>query len=67
MRALWLLLPTCPTYRATWNEADSPRGRIYLVKALLTGRLQPTETLLKHLDACVICRRCETACIGCSI
>ncbi|GAB6948148.1 heterodisulfide reductase-related iron-sulfur binding cluster [Vulcanisaeta sp. JCM 16161] len=55
-------LPTCPTYRATWNEADSPRGRIYLVKALLTGRLQPTETLLKHLDACVICRRCETAC-----
>ncbi|ADN49926.1 (Fe-S)-binding protein [Vulcanisaeta distributa] len=55
-------LPTCPTYRATWNEADSPRGRIYLVKALLTGKLQPTETLLEHLDACVICRRCETAC-----
>jgi glycolate oxidase iron-sulfur subunit len=55
-------LPTCPTYRATWDETDSPRGRIYLVKALLTGRIQPTESLLEHLDRCVICRRCETAC-----
>ncbi len=55
-------LPTCPTYRATWDEADSPRGRIYLVKALLTGRVKPTESLLEHLDRCVICRRCETAC-----
>ena len=55
-------LPTCPTYRATWDETDSPRGRIYLVKALLTGRTQPTESLLEHLDRCVICRRCETAC-----
>jgi glycolate oxidase iron-sulfur subunit len=55
-------LPTCPTYRTTWDETDSPRGRIYLVKALLTGRIQPTESLLEHLDRCVICRRCETAC-----
>ena len=55
-------LPTCPTYRATWDETDSPRGRIYLVKALLTGRTQPTGSLLEHLDRCVICRRCETSC-----
>ncbi|WP_069807787.1 (Fe-S)-binding protein [Vulcanisaeta thermophila] len=55
-------LPTCPTYRVTFNEADSPRGRIYLVKELLTGKIKPTDSLLEHLDRCVICRRCETAC-----
>ncbi|MFB6469788.1 MAG: (Fe-S)-binding protein [Vulcanisaeta sp. AZ3] len=55
-------LQTCPTYLATGNEADSPRGRIYLVKALLTGGVDATESVLKHLSQCVICRRCETAC-----
>lgn len=55
-------LITCPTYKVTGNEADSPRGRIYLVKALLTNRVSLNDTLMEHLDRCIICRRCETAC-----
>jgi glycolate oxidase iron-sulfur subunit len=41
---------------------DSPRGRIYLMKGLLTDRLDPTEEVLVHLDQCLDCRACETAC-----
>ncbi len=55
-------LPTCPTYMATGNEADSPRGRIYIVRALAEGKLSVTDGVLEHLDRCVLCRRCELAC-----
>lgn len=57
-----LCLTSCPTYRETGDEANSPRGRIYLVRALEEGRLQPGPDVNAPLDACVGCRACETAC-----
>lgn len=57
-----LCLPACPTYRETGNEAESPRGRIYLMRALAEGRLAPGPEVNEPLDACVGCRACESAC-----
>jgi glycolate oxidase iron-sulfur subunit len=57
-----LCLPFCPTYRELGVEMDSPRGRIYLVRALEEARAGVTERLAHHLDLCVGCRACETAC-----
>jgi glycolate oxidase iron-sulfur subunit len=54
-------LPACPTYRVEGNELDSPRGRIYLVKQLVEGGPVGKSTRL-HLDRCLTCRACETAC-----
>jgi glycolate oxidase iron-sulfur subunit len=56
-------LPACPTYLALEDENDSPRGRIVLMNALLEGTLAPTEAAVgTHLDQCLGCRGCETAC-----
>lgn len=55
-------LPACPTYLDKGLEADSPRGRIYLMRALQDGRIRPTRETLRHLDLCLACRACETAC-----
>src|SRR6185369_9369242 len=56
-------LPACPTYLATGDEADSPRGRIVLMRALERGEIEPTDpALLEHIDACLGCRGCEPAC-----
>src|SRR6266542_2271787 len=56
-------LPACPTYLATGDEADSPRGRILLMRALERGELTADDdALLAHLDACLGCRGCEPAC-----
>ncbi|MBU6281446.1 (Fe-S)-binding protein [bacterium] len=52
----------CPTYVETGREADSPRGRIHLVRALEEGRIEPTTEVTRHLDACLGCLACETAC-----
>jgi len=54
-------LPACPTYGMLGNELDSPRGRIYLVKQLVEGGPVGKGTLT-HLDRCLTCRACETAC-----
>ena len=54
-------LPTCPTYQVLGEEMDSPRGRITLMKQVLEGAL-PLEQARPHLDACLGCLACETAC-----
>jgi len=55
-------LPTCPTFALTGDEADSPRGRLYYLRLLAEGRIDADETVLTHLDRCLDCRACETAC-----
>jgi glycolate oxidase iron-sulfur subunit len=56
-------LPACPTYLATGDESDSPRGRIVLMRALERGEISPLDPALgQHLDACLGCRGCEPAC-----
>jgi glycolate oxidase iron-sulfur subunit len=52
----------CPTYLHLGNEADSPRGRIYLMRAHEEGRQALTPAFREHLDLCLVCRACETAC-----
>lgn len=56
-----MCLPACPTYRVTGSEAESPRGRLYLMKKLLEGQLEP-EAVSPHLDQCLACHGCETVC-----
>jgi len=57
-----LCLESCPTYAVTRAEMDSPRGRIYLMKALADGTLALDHDAVRHLDLCLECRGCETAC-----
>ncbi|WP_338848115.1 glycolate oxidase subunit GlcF [Massilia sp. W12] len=51
----------CPTYQLLGDERDSPRGRIYLIKQMLEGA-PPTQITQTHLDRCLSCRSCESAC-----
>src|SRR5204863_5370235 len=56
-------LQACPTFLATGDEADSPRGRIELMRALEAGELAPDDPALAlHLDRCLGCRGCEPVC-----
>ena len=55
-------LPTCPTYEQLGQEMDSPRGRLYLMKAALEGRSEMEERFETHMYRCLECRACETAC-----
>ena len=52
----------CPTYRELRVEADSPRGRIFLMKKVADGVADIDEHLAEHLYVCLGCRACETAC-----
>jgi len=57
-----LCLPSCPTYRVLGNENDSPRGRLYLMRAVMENRIQPAQAFVSHIDLCLGCRACETVC-----
>jgi len=55
-------LPTCPTYLVLGNEMDSPRGRLSLIRAASEGKIGISDSFAKHMDLCLLCRACETAC-----
>ncbi|MDP6277312.1 MAG: heterodisulfide reductase-related iron-sulfur binding cluster, partial [Nitrospinota bacterium] len=55
-------ITSCPTYSLLGSEMDSPRGRIYLMRLMVDGEMEATDTVIKHLDRCLDCRACETAC-----
>jgi glycolate oxidase iron-sulfur subunit len=57
-----LCLQQCPTYRVLGLEMDSPRGRIYQVLEVDEGKLAIGESFVTHIDRCLACRACETAC-----
>ncbi|MFN8515950.1 MAG: glycolate oxidase subunit GlcF [Chloroflexia bacterium] len=55
-------LPTCPTYVLWGEEMDSPRGRIYLMKMAADGEIGMTDEFVTHMDRCLGCMACVTAC-----
>ncbi len=57
-----LCIPHCPTHDVTGREADSPRGRIHLLRAWAEGRTELGAAAHEHLDRCIVCRACESVC-----
>jgi len=57
-----LCLAYCPTFAELGTEMDSPRGRIFLIKALAEGRMALSDSVVDHLGLCLDCRACETVC-----
>jgi heterodisulfide reductase subunit D len=57
-----LCLAVCPSYRATLNETDSPRGRVALARAQLEGRLPRSENYADKFFRCLLCEACENIC-----
>ena len=55
-------LSTCPSYLLLGQEMDSPRGRIYMMKAGVEGRMPIGDGMVGHFDTCLGCMACETAC-----
>lgn len=57
-----LCLNACPTYRDLGLEMDSPRGRVYQMIQVANGTAVIDDTYVGHLDLCLACRGCESAC-----
>ena len=57
-----LCLNACPTYRELGLEMDSPRGRIYQMVQVSSSEAPMTEAYVQHIDLCLACRGCESAC-----
>lgn len=57
-----MCLPTCPTYKQTFLETASPRGRVALIRKLQEGKLEQSERLLEYLSLCLDCQACASAC-----
>ena len=57
-----MCLPVCPTYRETFLETASPRGRVALVRKVQEGELDQSELLLEYLSLCLDCQACASAC-----
>jgi glycolate dehydrogenase iron-sulfur subunit len=57
-----ICLPVCPTYTVLRQEMDSPRGRLYLMRAAAEGRVGLSASFVTHMDRCLGCRACESAC-----
>ncbi len=57
-----LCLNACPTYRELGVEMDSPRGRIYQMVQVAEGKMPISPSYVEHIDLCLACRACETAC-----
>jgi glycolate oxidase iron-sulfur subunit len=57
-----MCLPTCPTYKETFLETGSPRGRVALMRKVQDGDLEQTERLVSFLSLCLDCQACATAC-----
>ena len=56
-------LPVCPTYRETYRERSSPRGRIWLIKAVADGELDISDSVFQEeMSLCLNCRACEAIC-----
>ena len=55
-------LPTCPTYLLWGQETDSPRGRIHLMRLRRDGRESNPQSFVEHIDTCLGCMACVTAC-----
>src|SRR6185312_5911088 len=53
---------TCPTYVLLGDERDGPRGRIVMMQAMLESDVTPTPETVHHLDRCLACLGCRTAC-----
>jgi glycolate oxidase iron-sulfur subunit len=57
-----MCLPACPTYKETFLETASPRGRVALVRKIQEGELDQSERLLEFLSLCLDCQACASAC-----
>jgi glycolate oxidase iron-sulfur subunit len=57
-----LCISYCPTYGVSGREADSPRGRIYLMRGYAEGLIDLSSEAERRLDQCIVCRGCETVC-----
>ncbi|MDB6079229.1 MAG: hypothetical protein JWO82_2976, partial [Akkermansiaceae bacterium] len=57
-----MCLPTCPTYDATLQERNSPRGRIALMRSIADGELAVTQAFADEMSYCLGCLACQIAC-----